>query len=114
MPLAVQLLSPTLSTYGYSADQAGLVRAPPARTQSRSVSGKRLPEPPPPPRLQFQFVAAGAAWKDDVEVVAMGRAMREKVIPPAMVRALRGLRGFASAASRRSRCRNGSCPWCSR
>jgi Protein C10 len=57
MPLAVQLLTPILTTYGYAPDQGGLM----------------------------QFVAAGSTWKDDEEIVRLGLEMRAQLIPPVML-----------------------------
>jgi len=78
--LAVQLLSPTLSKLGYAPDQGGL----------------------------FQWVAASAAaGKEDPDVLAMATAMRDRVIPPAMVRNA----GLHAAALVRPDALSRSCPW---
>jgi hypothetical protein len=79
MPLATQLLAPTLTAYGYTPDQAGLVRAAllaPCLTKSPSDEKACV---------QTQFVVAGFAFQDDAEIVALGTQMRETVVPPAML-----------------------------
>jgi len=58
LPLASQLLAPVLSKYGFSADQGGL----------------------------FAFVAAGFAHQGNEEIVRLAKSMRERVVPPELVR----------------------------
>lgn len=58
--MATQLLGPLLAQHGYAADQGGLLA----------------------------FLAAGAAWRDDPELAALAKAIRDRVVPAAMLPAI--------------------------
>ena len=66
MPIAANLLAPLLTRYGFTPDQTGLM----------------------------QLALAGQPYKDDEEVVALGRAMREKFVPPEMLPMLNAMMGM--------------------
>jgi hypothetical protein len=66
LPLAAQIMGPLLSRYGFRPDQTGLM----------------------------QLALAGAPYKDDEELVALGRAMREKFVPPEMLPMLNAMMGM--------------------
>jgi hypothetical protein len=66
LPLAAQIMGPLLTRYGFRPDQTGLM----------------------------QLALAGAPYKDDEELVALGRAMREKFVPPEMLPMLNAMMGM--------------------
>ena len=66
MPVATQVMTPVLLKYGFSPDQGGLM----------------------------QLFLAGQPYKDDEELTALGRAMREKVVPPEMLPMMNAMMGM--------------------